>query len=56
MKRRDIVKRFEKAGWYLLREGSEHTVYTNGEKIEQIPRHREINEMLAKHIIKKHNL
>jgi len=56
MKRRDLIKRFEKAGWFLIREGSEHTIYGNGMKKEQIPRHREINEMLAKFLIKKHGL
>ncbi len=40
----------------MEREGGNHTVYTNGEKNEVIPRHGEINEKLAKALIKKHNL
>ena len=56
MKRKDLIKRFEKAGWYFIREGSEHTIYSNGIKKEQIPRHNEINEILAKFLIKKHGL
>ena len=56
MKRKDLIKLFEKKGWKLLREGSNHTVYTNGVDIEAIPRHNEVNERLAKALIKKHNL
>jgi mRNA interferase HicA len=51
-----LIKLFEKAGWYYNREGSNHTVYTDGNRIEQIPRHREVNEVLAKHLINKYNL
>ncbi len=56
MKRRDLIKLLEKNGWYYLREGGRHDIYTNGEKSEPIPRHREINETLAKAIIRKHGL
>ncbi len=56
MKRRDLIKLFEKNGWYFLREGGRHDVYTNGVQSEPIPRHREINEQLAKALIKKHKL
>lgn len=56
MKRRDLIKLFEKNGWYFLRDGAEHDIYTDGRKMEPIPRHREINERLAKHLIKKHGL
>lgn len=56
MKRKDLVKLLEKNGWYLKRIGGNHDIYTNGKKIEPIPRHSEINERLAKEIIKKHEL
>lgn len=56
MKRKDLIKLFERNGWKLLREGGSHTVYTNGAENEAIPRHGEINERLAKALIKKHNL
>lgn len=56
MKRRDLIKLFEKNGWYFLREGSRHDIYTNGKKIEPIPRHKEIKEPLAEKLIKKHGL
>ncbi len=58
MKRRDIIRQIEAAGWYLLREGSKHTVYYNpdaaapAKKLIEVPRHREINELLSKQILK----
>lgn len=56
MKRRDLIKLFEKNGWHFKRDGGSHEIWTNDEKTEEIPRHREINEMLAKYLIKKHGL
>lgn len=61
MKRRDLVKLFNGNGWYLKREGGDHTIFEkvldNGQIVtEQIPRHREINEKLARYLIKKWNL
>lgn len=54
MKRKDLIKNLEKIGCILIRHGSKHDWYQNPEtKISQpVPRHREINEYLAKHIIK----
>lgn len=56
MKRRDLEKLFQKNGWYFLRAGGNHDIYTNGVNKEQIPRHKEINEKLAQAIIKKWGL
>lgn len=56
MKRKDLIRLFEQNGWILAREGGNHTVYTNGKEVEAIPRHNEVNERLAKALIKKHNL
>ena len=51
MKRRDLIKLLEKNGWYLKRNGGNHDLYTDGNRIEPIPRHPEIKERLAKSII-----
>lgn len=56
MKRRDLIKLLESNGWYLAREGANHDIYTNGQKSEPIPRHREVSENLAKAIIKRQGL
>lgn len=53
MKRRELIKKLESKGWYFLRNGSNHDIYTDGVNIEPIPRHPDINERLAKSIIKK---
>ena len=52
MKARDLKKKLSELGWWLKREGANHEIWTNGEIEEPIPRHREINERLAKKIIK----
>jgi predicted RNA binding protein YcfA (HicA-like mRNA interferase family) len=54
VKRKDLVKRIEDMGCVFIRHGSRHDWYQNPQsKISQpIPRHRELNENLAKHIIK----
>ena len=52
MKRRDLEIQLRDLGWWLLRSGGKHDVWTNGTITEQIPRHTEINEQLAKKILK----
>ncbi|HWP51044.1 MAG TPA: type II toxin-antitoxin system HicA family toxin [Clostridia bacterium] len=56
MKRRDLIKKLTSNGWFLLREGSNHDIYTNGQRSEPIPRHSEIKEMLAQAIIRRQGL
>ncbi len=54
MKRKDLIKELEKMGCILIRHGGKHDWYHNPEtNISQpVPRHREINEYLSRHIIK----
>jgi len=54
MKRRELIKRLKQMGCILIRHGKRHDWYQNPRtKISQpVPRHREINDNLAKHIIK----
>lgn len=56
MKRKDLIKLLTSNGWWLARNGAGHDIYTNGKQNEPIPRHSEINEMLAKAIIKRQGL
>ena len=56
MKRRDLIRLLEASGWYLKRSGSNHDIYTDGTRREPVPRHREIDEELARAIIKRNNL
>lgn len=54
MKRRDLVRAIERLGCILIRHGGRHDWYTNQKtKVSQpVPRHREIPESLARHILK----
>lgn len=54
MKRADLLRYLTRHGCELLREGGRHSLYVhraNG-KASAVPRHREINEMLALKICK----
>ncbi len=53
MKQKDLIKKLESAGFSFERHGGNHDVYRRGKDIEQVPRHKEINEILAKAILKK---
>lgn len=56
MKHKDLIKKLEKNGWWKIREGANHDIYTDGKQCEPIPRHNEINELLAKAIIRRQGL
>jgi len=53
MQKRALEQKLRELGWRFKRHGGKHDIWTDGEKEEQIPRHREINERLADKIIKK---
>ncbi len=53
LKRKDLIKSLEQAGFIFLRNGSNHDLYVRGEEQVTVPRHREIKEPLAKAILKK---
>ena len=54
MKRVDLIKTIKKFGCILARRGGKHDWYRNPKTgvSQPVPRHREIKEHLAKHIIK----
>jgi predicted RNA binding protein YcfA (HicA-like mRNA interferase family) len=55
MKRIDLIKKLAGMGCVLIRHGGKHDWYQNPrtKMAQPIPRHSEINENLAKSIIKK---
>jgi mRNA interferase HicA len=55
MKRRELIKKIEEGGAVFIRHGGKHDWYQNPEMkaCQPVPRHAEINEFLAKSIIKK---
>ncbi|GAA4449696.1 type II toxin-antitoxin system HicA family toxin [Nibrella saemangeumensis] len=54
MKQIDLIKKLKEMGCVLVRHGGKHDWYRNPNTgiSQAVPRHREINEQLAKHIIK----
>jgi mRNA interferase HicA len=52
MKRVDLIRHLESNGCYLLRDRGRHSVYANrtNNRTSAVPRHREINDYLAKRI------
>ena len=56
MKRAELIKKLEMGGFVFERHGGSHDIYTKGSIRETIPRHREINETLAKAILKRNGL
>lgn len=55
MKRKELIKKITSVGCVLVRHGSRHDLYKNPKtgKKQPVPRHDEIDENLAKHIIKE---
>lgn len=56
MKQRDLVRKLRSIGFEFVRHGGNHDVYKRGNDEEQVPRHKEINERLAKSILRKWGL
>jgi mRNA interferase HicA len=55
MKRKELIKKLSSAGCVLIRHGARHDLYQNSNsgKKQPVPRHDDIDESLAKHILKE---
>ena len=55
MKRVDLIRKLEDAGCLLIRHDGKHDWYQNPKTgvSQPVPRHREVKEFLAKHVLKK---
>jgi len=55
MKRKELIKKLSGMGCFLVRRGGRHDLFKNPATCKQqpVPRHSEIDEHLAKHIIKE---
>ncbi len=54
MKRVDLIRELERLGCVLIRHGARHDWYRNSSTnaCQPVPRHREIKEHLARHILR----
>jgi len=50
------VRYLEQNGFYLLREGSKHSIYTNGNKVIPVKRHKELDRITANELCKQAGL
>ena len=53
VKRKDLIRYFEENGFYLLREGGKHSIYTNNEKTVPVKRHRTIDRITVNELCKQ---
>jgi len=56
IKRVDLIRYFEKHGFRLLREGANHSIYTNDAKTIPVKRHRVLDRITANEICKQAGL
>lgn len=56
MNQKELIKRLESIGFEFYRHGGNHDIYRRGKDSEMTLRHKEINERLAKAILKKWDL
>ena len=55
MKQTDLIRKLETLGCLFIRHGGKHDWYRNTKTgiAQPVPRHKDVNEILAKHILKK---
>lgn len=56
IKRRELIKYLTQNGFYLLREGGNHSIYTNDIKAVPVKRHRQFDRITANEICKQAGL
>lgn len=56
MKKKILINQLRNFGWWLLRQGGRHEIWTNGDHVIPVPRHREINDLTANAILRKARL
>ncbi len=56
VKRADLVRYLEVGGFSLLREGASHSIYSDGEKVVPVKRHRTLDRITANEICKQAGL
>jgi len=56
VRRRDLIRYLETNGFRLLREGANHSIYTDGEKAIPVKRHRQFDRITANELCKQAGL
>lgn len=50
---KEMLKRFQKAGWSILRRKGSHVVVGKNDERETIPMHKELKKGLEKYLLKR---
>lgn len=56
MKRYLFEKKIQKAGFNFKEHGGKHDTWKRGTETIQVPRHKEVNERLARRILRDHGI
>jgi predicted RNA binding protein YcfA (HicA-like mRNA interferase family) len=56
IKRRDLIRYLEDSGFFLLREGKNHSIYTNNKKTIPVKRHKSLDRITANELCKQAGL
>ncbi|HOF00957.1 MAG TPA: type II toxin-antitoxin system HicA family toxin [Spirochaetota bacterium] len=56
VKRSDLIKYLKEYGFYLIREGGNHSIYTNNDKIIPVKRHKTFDRITANELCKQAGL
>ena len=56
VKRRDLVRYLEQNGFHLIKEGGNHSIYTNGRKAIPLRRHKQFDRITANELCKQAGL
>lgn len=56
VRRRDLVQYLQENGFVLLREGSNHSIFTDGQKTIPVKRHRQLDRITANELCKQAGL
>ncbi|RJP82692.1 MAG: type II toxin-antitoxin system HicA family toxin [Candidatus Zixiibacteriota bacterium] len=56
VRRSDLVRYLQDNGYYLIREGAKHSIYTNNVKTIPVKRHRLLDRITANELCKQAGL
>ncbi|MFP4068531.1 MAG: type II toxin-antitoxin system HicA family toxin [Spirochaetaceae bacterium] len=56
VKRTDLVRLLERHGYRLIRQGANHSIYSNGEKTIPVKRHSQFDRITANELCKQAGL
>lgn len=56
VQRRNLITYLEENGFYLLREGKRHSIYTNDKRTIPVKRHRTLDRITANELCKQAGL